>query len=180
MGLKGKRILVAVTGSIASYKAADIVSQLVQKGADVTCMMTEGAMQFVTPLTFQTLTGKRTLYKEFDLELYKDETHIKLAKATELFLIAPATANVIGKLACGIADDLVSTFALAVTCPIVLAPAMNVNMYKNKIVQENISKLRSVGMKFIEPGEGFLACGDVGMGRLCEPEEIVKYIEKLK
>jgi phosphopantothenoylcysteine decarboxylase/phosphopantothenate--cysteine ligase len=180
MGLKGKKMVVAVTGSIASYKSAEIVSQLVQKGADVTCMMSSGAMEFITPLTFQTLTGKRTLYREFDLELYEDETHIKLAKATELFLIAPATANIIGKLACGIADDLVSTFALAVTCPIVLAPAMNVNMYKNKIVQQNMEKLRSVGMRFIEPGEGFLACGDVGLGRLREPEEIVRYIEKLK
>lgn len=179
MGLKGRKIVLAVTGSISSYKAAEIASQLVQKDAQVTCMMTRGATEFITPLTFQTLTGRRTLCKEFDLELHEDETHLKLARETELFLIAPATANVIGKLACGIADNVVITFALAVECPIVIAPAMNSKMYNNKTVQENISKLKKNGVKFIEPGKGFLACGDVGIGRLEEPENIVKYVEKL-
>jgi phosphopantothenoylcysteine decarboxylase/phosphopantothenate--cysteine ligase len=164
-------------GSIAAYKAAEAVSQLAQRGALVTPMMTPGARRFITPLTLQTLSGQKALYKNFDPSRIDDPTHIKLAHATELVLIAPATANVLGKMAHGIADDLLTTFVLAVRCPILIAPAMNTQMWTHPAVQDNVRTLKSRGVRFVEPGDGHLACGDVGPGRLAEPMDIVKAVE---
>ena len=176
--LGGRRIVVGVCGSIAAFKAAEVVSQLAQRGAEVTPMLTAGARRFVTPLTFQTLAGRRALYKSFDLELTDDPTHIKLAKATELLLICPATANVLAKLAHGLADDLLTSFALAARCPLLIAPAMNTQMWLHAAVRANVQTLRGRGAGFVEPGEGFLACGDTGPGRLAEPMEVVRSVER--
>lgn len=175
--VSGRSVVVGVSGSIACYKAAEVVSRLAQNGALVTVIMTEGARQFVSPLTFQTLSGRKTLYEPWDLALVDDPTHIKLAHATELLLVAPATANVIAKLAHGIADDLLTSFALAVRCPLLIAPAMNKDMYTHPATQENIAELKTRGWKFLDPGEGYLACGDVGLGRLADPPEIVRAVE---
>lgn len=177
--VNGRRLVVGVTGSIAAYKAAEVVSQLAQRGAEVTPMLTRGATAFVSPLTFQTLAGRRALVETFDLERVEDPTHIRLAHDTELVLIAPATANILGKLAHGIADDLLTTFLLAVRCPVLIAPAMNSMMWDHPAVRENIKTLQARGAKFIQPGEGFLACGDVGPGRLAEPLQIVAAVEKI-
>lgn len=175
--VSGRSIVVGVSGSIACYKAAEVVSRLAQNGARVTVIMTEAARQFVSPLTFQTLSGRKTLYEPWDLTLVEDPTHIQLAHATELMLIAPATANVIAKLAHGIADDLLTTFVLAVRCPLLIAPAMNKDMYTHPATQQNIATLKAHGWKFIDPGEGYLACGDIGPGRLAEPPDIVRAVE---
>ena len=175
--VKGRSIVVGVCGSIAAFKAADVVSELTQRGAIVTPIMTAGARKFITALTLQTLSGRRVLTKNFDPDLISDPTHIQLAKSTELVLIAPATANVIGKMAGGIADDLLTTFVLAVRCPILLAPAMNTQMWTHPAVQSNVAALRSRGVKIVEPGEGRLACGDTGAGRLSEPDELVRAVE---
>ena len=177
--LKGKNLTIGITGSIAAFKSAELVSKIVQDGSIVQCLMSKGATNFVTPLTFQTLTGKRVLYETFDIGLVDDPTRIQLAHNTELYLIAPATANSIGKLAHGIADDVVTSFALAVECPVVVAPAMNMVMLMNKIVQENIQKIKKNGIIVIEPGKGHLACGDFGAGRLAEPNEIIRFLEKV-
>lgn len=177
--LNGRRLVVGVTGSIAAYKAAEVVSQLAQRGAEVTPMLTRGAAAFVSPLTFQTLSGRRALVETFDLDRVEDPTHIRLAHETELVLIAPATANILGKLAHGIADDLLTTFLLAVRCPVLIAPAMNSMMWEHPAVRENVATLRARGAEFIQPGEGFLACGDVGPGRLAEPPHIVAAAERV-
>jgi phosphopantothenoylcysteine decarboxylase/phosphopantothenate--cysteine ligase len=176
--LKGREIVVGVTGSIAAYKAAEVVSQLVQRGAGVTVVMTRSATQFIGPLTFQTLTRRRVMIDQFDLESVVDPTHISLTDEADLVVIAPATANVIGKAAHGIADDMLTSLLLAVSCPVLVAPAMNDRMWGHPAVRENIEILKKRGYRFVEPDSGFLACGTYAKGRLANPVQIVSEIEK--
>jgi len=175
--LQGKQILVGVTGGIACYKVCDLVSKLRQKGADVHVVMTAAAQELVTPHTFKSLSGNPV-----STELFYDPKsvpHINLADKADLVVIAPATANIIAKMAHGIADDLLSTLVLACKCPIIIAPAMNVNMYSNPIVQENLEKLKIAGVKTIGPNSGNLACGTSGKGRMAEPLEIFHFVEEV-
>lgn len=172
------RIVIGVTGSIAAYKTAEVVSTLAQDGYDVTVIMTRGAQQFVAPLTFQHLSRNRVVTSVFDPELETRPEHITLSDRARCVCIAPATANVIAKIAAGIADDMLTTFVTAVTCPVLIAPAMNTRMYENKITQRNIRTLKDLGYRFIEPGKGMLACGTFGAGRLAEPTAIVEAIRK--
>lgn len=176
MKASSKHIVLAVTGSIAAYKAGDLIRRLQEKGFKVSVIMTHGAEQFITPLTLATLSGQ-PVYREMFAP--NDQAwkmgHIELAKA-DVFLIAPATANIIGKLACGIADDLLTCTAITTKAPVLIAPAMNEDMYNNKIVQENCRKLKSFGMKFVEPVKGQLACGVFGEGHLADVEDIVKAV----
>lgn len=174
--LKGKTIVLGVTGGIAAYKAADIVSRLKKLNANVEVIMTEAATEFVTPLTFQTLSNNQLHRKMFNEITNYDVEHISLAKKADLVLIAPATANTIGKIANGIADNLLTTVVMATTAKVVFAPAMNTNMYRNPIVQENIEKLQRLGYEFIKPASGLLACGDYGEGKMAEPKDIVEYV----
>lgn len=182
MQLNGKKVLLCVTGGIAVFKAAALTSQLYQKGAEVKVMMTKSAQQFVTPLTFQTLSRNPVYVDTFDEKDPKKIAHIELADWADIVVIAPATANILAKLANGIADDMISTTLTATTAPILIAPAMNTHMYEHPAVQKNMKTLASFGYQFIEPGEGLLACGYVGKGRLAEPEEIanaiVQYFQK--
>lgn len=178
MQLNGKKVLLCVTGGIAVFKAAALTSQLYQKGAEVKVMMTKSAQQFVTPLTFQTLSRNPVYIDTFDEKDPKKIAHIDLADWADLVVIAPATANILAKLAHGIADDMISTTLTATTAPILIAPAMNTHMYEHPAVQQNMRTLASFGCQFIEPGEGLLACGYVGKGRLAEPEEIIQAIER--
>lgn len=175
--LHGKKILVCVTGGIAVYKAAALTSKLTQAGADVKIILSESACEFVAPLTFQALSRNDVYTDTFDEKDSKVIAHIDLADWADLILVAPATANVIGKLANGIADNMITTTLLAATKPVWIAPAMNVHMYNHPAVQHNIETLFRFGYRFIEPGEGYLACGYVGKGRLEEPEKIVENIE---
>ncbi|SDW02310.1 phosphopantothenoylcysteine decarboxylase / phosphopantothenate--cysteine ligase [Marininema mesophilum] len=175
--MKGKRIVVGVSGGIAAFKAAGLVSKLAQTGAEVRVILTESATRFVTPLTFQTLSRHHVSVDTFDEQDPWKVTHIDLADHADLFIIAPATANVLGKAAHGIGDDMLTTTLLATKAPIMVAPAMNVHMYENPIVQENMAKLARLGWHFIEPGSGQLACGYVGRGRMEEPETIVMAVE---
>ncbi|MED0871745.1 bifunctional phosphopantothenoylcysteine decarboxylase/phosphopantothenate--cysteine ligase CoaBC [Bacillus mobilis] len=175
--LKGKKILLCVTGGIAVFKAAALTSKLTQAGAIVKVMMSESAMKFVTPLTFQALSRHDVYTDTFDEKDSAVIAHIDLADWADVVLVAPATANCIGKLAGGIADDMITTTLLATTAPVWIAPAMNVHMYENKIVQKNMMTLKTLGYTFIEPGEGFLACGYVAKGRLEEPEVIIARLE---
>jgi phosphopantothenoylcysteine decarboxylase / phosphopantothenate---cysteine ligase len=175
--MERKRILLGITGGIAAYKAATIASKLTQLGMDVRTIMTKSATEFIAPLTLQTLTRNPVATDIFDERDPSRVMHIDLADHADLVLVAPATANLIGKLANGLADDMLSTTLLATEAPIVLAPAMNVHMYQNEIVQANMQKLSSYGVTYIEPGEGQLACGYVGKGRLAEPEEIVAWVQ---
>jgi phosphopantothenoylcysteine decarboxylase / phosphopantothenate---cysteine ligase len=179
--MKGKNILVGVCGGIAAYKACELVSRLKQAGAVVDVVMTKNAQEFVTPLTFQTLSGRPVYTDMFKLISENDWKidHIALAERCGLAVIIPATANIIGKLANGIADDLLTTAILAVRSPVLVAPAMNKNMWANRIVQDNVSKLKKFGFKFIGPASGNLACGDTGTGRLEEPAVITAAIEKM-
>lgn len=172
--MKKKTVLLGVSGSVAIYKACEIASQLTQKGCAVRVVMTRRAAQLVSPQLFRALTGEPALVDEFSPDAPSAMSHIDLAKC-DLFLVAPASADLIGRLAHGLADDLVTTCALALApkTPRLLAPAMNANMWANPLVQENVKKLRSAGYSIIEPGEGHLACGVVGAGRLAEPGEIV-------
>lgn len=172
-------VVLGVTGGIACYKSAALVSSLVKKDIDVDVIMTENAAKFVTPLTFQTLSRNPVTTDTFGSIKYWEVEHVALAKKADVMVIAPATADVIGKIACGIADDMLTTTVMATKAPVVIAPAMNVNMYENPIVQENMARLKKLGYLFIEPDEGILACGDTGKGRLAEPEEIAGYILKL-
>ena len=172
---KIKRIVLGVCGSIAAYKAGDIIRRLQDNYCEVTVIMTKGATQFITPLTLSSLSGRKA-----HTDMFEDDSwhmaHIELAKATDLVLIAPATANVIGKLANGLAEDLLTTFAITTQAPVLIAPAMNDEMYANSIVRENCEKLKKHGFKFIEPVKGKLACGTVGVGHLAEVEQIVKTV----
>lgn len=174
--MKGKRILLCVSGGIAVYKAAALTSKLVQAGAEVKVMMTASAREFVTPLTFQALSRNPVYTDTFDEKDPSVIAHIDLADWPDLILVAPATANMIGKIANGLADDMISTTLLAATAPVWIAPAMNVHMYDHPAVKKNMSTLSSFGYSFVEPGEGYLACGYVGKGRLEEPETIVLLI----
>lgn len=179
MRLTGKTILLGVCGGIAAYKAAALCSKLVQAGAKVHVIMTKSATQFITPLTFQTLSRNHVVIDTFAEITPSVVTHIDLADHADLIVIAPGTANMLAKLAYGLADDMLSTTLLAATAPIVFAPAMNVHMYAHPAVEQNMAILRSRGVRFIEPGEGQLACGYVGKGRLAEPEEIVAVVEAM-
>ncbi|WP_166238116.1 bifunctional phosphopantothenoylcysteine decarboxylase/phosphopantothenate--cysteine ligase CoaBC [Paenibacillus turpanensis] len=177
--LKGKTVVVGVSGGIAAYKAVALCSRLTQAGANVRVIMTEGAAKFVTPLTFQSITRHAVYTDTFDEQDASVIAHIDLADRADLIVVAPATANVIAKMAHGLADDMLTTTLLAATCPIVVAPAMNVHMYEHPAVVENMNTLRLRGIRFVEPGTGQLACGYVGKGRLAEPEQIAAYLEQL-
>ena len=172
-------IIIGVTGGIACYKAVELVRLLVKGGFHVRVIMTRGALEFVTPLTFQTLSGHPVATETFDLTQESQIGHINLADSADAFVIAPATANVIGKIAGGIADDLLTTVLMATQAPVLVAPAMNIHMYENPILQENLRKLRRIGYHILEPAEGYLACGYEGKGRLPEPEKIAEEIERL-
>ena len=176
--LKEKNILLGVTGGIAAYKIANLASMLKKQGANVKVIMTENACQFITPMTFETLTAQKVYTDTFDRNFEFKVDHIELGKWADVFLIAPATANVIGKLANGIADDMLTTTALAMRCPILVSPAMNTVMFENKVVKHNIMKLRTYGMDIIMPASGHLACGDTGAGKMPEPEMLLEYIKR--
>ena len=176
--LKDKNILLGVTGGIAAYKIANLASMLKKQGANVKVIMTENACQFITPMTFETLTAQKVYIDTFDRNFEFKVDHIELGKWADVFLIAPATANVIGKLANGIADDMLTTTALAMRCPILVSPAMNTAMFENKVVKHNIMKLRTYGMDIIMPASGHLACGDTGAGKMPEPEMLLEYIKR--
>jgi phosphopantothenoylcysteine decarboxylase/phosphopantothenate--cysteine ligase len=178
--LKGREIIVAVCGGIAAYKVADVVSKLVQQGAGVTVVMTASATKFVTPLTFQALSARPVRTDTFDLPDSSDPQHIGLTERAQLMLVAPATADIIAKVAHGLCDDLVSLMINAAACPVVFAPAMNNRMWDNPITRENVAKLEKHGYRFIGPESGWLACRNVGAGRLSEAativEEVVKFL----
>ncbi len=172
-------VVLGVTGGIACYKAVELVRILVKSGLDVRVIMTHGAMEFVRPLTFQALSANPVATETFNLTQESEIGHINLADCADVFVIAPATANVIGKIASGIADDLLTTVIMATQAPVLLAPAMNIHMYENPIVQENLRKLRRLGYKIMEPDAGYLACGYEGKGRLPDPEKIAEEIQRL-
>jgi phosphopantothenoylcysteine decarboxylase/phosphopantothenate--cysteine ligase len=176
--MKLKKIVLGVCGSIAAYKAGDIIRRLQDSGCDVSVVMTEEAKRFITPLTLGSLSGKDVYQDMFEAQAWR-MAHIELAKSADVFLIAPATANVIGKLANGLADDLLTTLAITTKAKIVIAPAMNDDMFANSIVSENCAKLKKHGVKFIEPVKGKLACGVIGVGHLADVEDIVKAVVKL-
>lgn len=171
-----KSVLLGVTSSIAAYKSAEIAHTLYKNGYNVDVIMSKNATEFITPLTFERLTNNKCITDTFDRNFRYEVEHIAIAKKADIVIIAPATANIIGKLANGIADDMLSTTVMACKCPVFIAPAMNTNMYENPIVQDNIAKLKKFGYKFIEPQSGMLACGDVGKGKMEDPSVIVQYI----
>ena len=174
--LKGKTVLLGVTGGIACYKAAALASALVKQHCNVQVVMTKNAGEFITPLTFENLTGNRTVTDTFDRNHPYQVEHIALADQADLVLIAPATANVLAKLAHGIADDMLTTTVLACDCPKIAAPAMNTKMYENPVTQDNLEKLRRYGWEVLEPAAGRLACGAVGLGKMPEPEELLESV----
>lgn len=174
--LRGKNVVLAVTGSIAAYKTANLASMLKKLNANVTVLMTKNAVNFINPITFETLTGNKCLIDTFDRNFQYSVEHVSLAKLADVVLVAPASANVIGKLANGIADDMLTTTVMACKCKKIVAPAMNTNMYENPIVQDNISKLKRFGMEIIEPDIGYLACGDTGAGKMPSEETLLSYI----
>ncbi len=170
---RGSRVVLGVSGGIAAYKAAEIIRGLVRHGCDVHVLMTAHAREFITPLTLQTLSGHPVLTSQWDLAAGADIQHIALARDLDLFLVAPATANALAKMANGLADDFLSTFHLAVTAPVAVAPAMNLWMWEHPATRRNVDTLRERGVLIIDPGVGELACGDEGVGRMAEPEDIV-------
>lgn len=174
--LAGKKVVLAVTGSIAAYKIANLASMLKKLNADITVLMTENATNFINPITFETLTGNKCLIDTFDRNFRYSVEHVALAKAADIVLVAPASANVIGKIANGIADDMLTTTVMACTCKKIIAPAMNTQMYRNPIVQDNIEKLKKFGYEVITPDTGFLACGDVGVGKMPSENVLMQYI----
>ena len=176
--LTGKTIILGVTGGIAAYKAANLASLLKKQHADVHVIMTKNAMEFITPLTFETLTVNKCLTDTFDRNFKFEVEHIELAKKADLAIIAPATANVCAKLAHGLADDMLTTTLLACQCPRIIAPAMNTRMYENPITQDNLKICEHYGMEVISPASGYLACGDTGAGKMPEPEVLLQYILK--
>ena len=175
--LAGRRIIVGVCGGIAVYKVADLVSKLVQAGAVVNVVMTSEAQKFVTPLTFQALSGNPVRTSTFDLVESSDPQHIKLTETSDLMIVAPATTNLIAKVATGLTDDLVSLMICAAACPVVFAPAMNNRMWEHPVAKENVAKLQGYGYRFIGPADGWLACRNTGPGRLEEPATILREIE---
>ena len=176
--LKGKTVLLGVTGSIAAYKTASLASALVKLHADVHVLMTKNAVNFINPITFETLTGNKCPVDTFDRNFEFSVEHVSLAKKADVCLIAPASANVIGKLANGIADDMLTTTVLACTCKKIVSPAMNTNMFRNPILQDNLKKLEHYGFEVITPASGYLACGDTGEGKMPEPSVLLQYILK--
>ncbi len=174
-----KCVVLGVTGGIASYKALDIVSKLKKLNYDVNVIMTKSALQFIHPLPFQSLSGNMVSKDMFEEPKAFEIQHISLAKKADMILVAPATANIIGKVANGIADDMLSTTIMAATCPVVFVPAMNTNMYKNPIVKSNIEKLKGFGYEFINPISGRLACGDVGEGKMADTKDIVEIADSM-
>ena len=176
--LKGKTVVLGVTGSIAAYKIANLASALVKLHADVNVIMTKNATNFINPITFETLTGNKCLVDTFDRNFEFNVEHVALAKRADIFMVAPASANVIGKIAGGIADDMLTTTIMAAKCPKLISPAMNTNMFENPIVQDNLKKLESYGYEIISPASGYLACGDTGAGKMPEPETLLQYIIK--
>ena len=176
--LKGKTVLLGITGSIAAYKIAYLASALHKLHADVHVLMTENATNFINPSTFETLTGNKCLVDTFDRNFQFQVEHVSIAKKADVVMIAPASANVIGKLANGLADDMLTTTVMACRCQKILAPAMNTAMYENPVVQDNIRKLQTYGYEVITPASGYLACGDTGAGKMPEPETLLEYILK--
>lgn len=176
--LKNKHIVLAVTGSIAAYKIANLASMLKKQHANITVMMTQNATNFIHPTTFETLTGNKCLIDTFDRNFQYSVEHVAIAKSADVVLIAPATANVIGKLANGIADDMLTTTVMACPCKKIISPAMNTNMFENPIVQDNLEKLKRFGHEVIEPDTGYLACGDTGAGKMPSEEVLLEYILK--
>ena len=176
--LQGKHVVLGVTGSIAAYKIASLASMLKKQAADVTVIMTQNATNFINPITFESLTGNKCLVDTFDRNFQHSVEHVSLAKQTDVFLVAPASANVIAKAAHGLADDMLTTTLLACQCPKIIAPAMNTRMYQNPVVQNNMKLLQSYGMEVISPATGYLACGDTGEGKMPEPELLLEYIIK--
>lgn len=174
-----KEIILGVTASIASYKACDIIRALKEDGYGVNVIMTEDAKEFITPLSLSTLSRNKVYFQMFSDPAAWDIEHIALADRADLVLIAPATANIINKIACGLCDDLLTCTVLATKVPILIAPAMNTNMYEHKITQENIAKLKKLGYRFVGPEKGRLATGKIGIGRLAAVEEIVKEVKKI-
>lgn len=174
--LKGKTVVLGVTGSIAAYKIASLASSLVKLHADVHVLMTQNATNFINPITFETLTGNKCLVDTFDRNFQFDVAHVSLAKKADVMLIAPASANVIGKIAGGIADDMLTTTVMASTAPVLISPAMNTHMFENPIVQDNLKKLERFGYTIIAPAVGMLACRDVGAGKMPEPETLLEWI----
>lgn len=176
--LKDKTILLGVTGSIAAYKIASLASALKKQGADVHVLMTQNATNFINPITFESLTGNKCLVDTFDRNFQFQVEHVSIAKKADAVMIAPASANVIGKIAHGIADDMLTTTVMACKCPVMISPAMNTNMYTNPIVQDNMKVLKKYGYEVIEPATGYLACGDTGAGKMPEPEVLLSYITR--
>ncbi|SCZ76052.1 bifunctional phosphopantothenoylcysteine decarboxylase/phosphopantothenate--cysteine ligase CoaBC [Pseudobutyrivibrio xylanivorans] len=174
--LKGKCVVLGVTGSIAAYKIANLASALVKLGADVNVIMTKNATNFINPITFETLTSNKCLVDTFDRDFQFNVEHVALAKRADIFMVAPASANVIGKMAHGIADDMLTTTILAAKCKKLVSPAMNTNMFTNPIVQDNLEILKKYGFEIIQPASGYLACGDTGAGKMPEPEVLLQYI----
>lgn len=175
--LKDKTILVGVTGSIAAYKAATLVSMLVKTGAEVRVLMTKNATNIINPITFETLSGHKCLIDTFDRNFEFKVSHVSLAQKADIFLIAPATANTIAKVANGMADDMLTSVFLAAKCPKIICPAMNTAMYENPITQDNLEKCKKFGFKILEPATGLLACGESGKGKMPEPQAIFEFIE---
>jgi phosphopantothenoylcysteine decarboxylase/phosphopantothenate--cysteine ligase len=175
----GKNILLGITGSIASYKACDLISILRKKGHSVRCVMSKDAKWFITPLTLETLSGKEVVRKMFPPPEKRSTVHISLADEADLIIIAPATADIIGKIASGVCDDILACAVFASTCPVIFAPAMNDNMYNNPVIQDKIAYLRDKGYYFVEPVVGHLACDREGVGHLAPLEKIVEHAESL-
>lgn len=175
---KGKNIILGVTSSIAAYKSANVASALVKKGCNVNVLMTENATNFINPLTFEELTKHKCIIDTFDRNVQYNVAHISLATSAEAFIIAPASANVIGKIANGIADDMLTTTVMACKCPVIISPAMNTNMYENPIVQDNLAKLERFGYIIVPPAEGRLACGAIGKGKMPDEQVLLDYLER--
>ena len=176
MNVKDKTIIVGVTGGIAAYKTAGLVSKFRQRGADVIVVMTDSACRFVTPLTFETLSGRKAVTSLFDDRPSPEPGHIAIADAAELAVVAPATANILAKMATGIADDALSTTLVALDAPIIVCPAMNARMWRHPTIEQNIKTLRERGVTIVGPGEGWLACGEKGIGRMADVDEILEAI----
>ena len=174
--LKGKCVVLGVTGSIAAYKIANLASALVKLGADVNVIMTKNATNFINPITFETRTSNKCLVDTFDRNFQFNVEHVALAKRADIFMVAPASANVIAKMAHGIADDMLTTTILAAKCKKLISPAMNTNMFENQIVQNNLKILENYGFEIINPASGYLACGDTGAGKMPEPDVLLAYI----
>ena len=177
--MTGRELILGITGGVAAYKAADLASKLVQAGAGVSVVMTRAAEKFIGPTTFEAMTGRPVHRDMFEVREFYQGEHIGLARRAELMVVAPATANYLAKIAHGFADDLLSTLALTMTGPVLLAPAMNAEMWSKPAVQRNIARLREDGFHFVEPGSGWLSCGQVGPGRMAEPSEILAKVAEL-